>query len=69
MARLGCSMVESWEILVAVFQNTGLRLQVVAETIMAAVTGKEPVPRSLLGHLAAAMSRRQVTEHDPGWTG
>ncbi|MFD8309071.1 ANTAR domain-containing protein [Streptomyces sp. NPDC059690] len=69
MARLGCSVPESWEILVEVSQNSNVRLRFVAEAIMSAVTGKEPLPRGRRGHLVEAMARRQVSEHDPGWVG
>lgn len=56
MGRLGCSMTKSWEIFVEASGDTALRLRVVAETITAAVTGKEPLPRSLRDRLAATMS-------------
>ncbi|MFJ9729328.1 ANTAR domain-containing protein [Streptomyces sp. NPDC101209] len=65
MSRLGCSLEESWEILVEVSQHANVRVRRVSEVIVAAVTGKEPLPRGLRDHLVPAMSRRQVREHEP----
>ncbi|MEU6688195.1 ANTAR domain-containing protein [Streptomyces sp. NPDC046832] len=42
IAQLGCSVEESWEILVEVSQRSNIRLRVVAERMMAAVMRKEP---------------------------
>ncbi|MFF7892484.1 ANTAR domain-containing protein [Streptomyces sp. NPDC007907] len=42
ITQLGCSVEESWEILVEVSQRSNIRLRVVAERMMAAVVGKEP---------------------------
>jgi hypothetical protein len=64
MSRLGCSTEESFEILVEVSQHTNVRVRCVSEAIVAAVTGKEPLPRGLRDHLVTAMSRRQVKEHE-----
>jgi hypothetical protein len=41
----------------------------VAERMMAAVMGKEPLPESLRDDLVTAMARRPALEHEPGLTG
>ncbi|MDQ0596169.1 hypothetical protein QF037_000514 [Streptomyces canus] len=44
MIQLGCSVEESWEILVEVSQRSNTRVRVVAEQMIAAVTTKNPFP-------------------------
>ncbi|MEU6774669.1 ANTAR domain-containing protein [Streptomyces sp. NPDC046759] len=68
-AQLGCSMEESWEILVEVSQRSNIRVRAVVEVMLAAVMGKEPFPRDLRELLKAAVARRSVTAYGSELTG
>ncbi|MEW2426045.1 hypothetical protein AB0911_36590 [Streptomyces nigra] len=58
MAGLGCSIQESWEILVEVSQHSNIRVRLLADMITASATDAEPLPQSVRDHLAAAVACR-----------
>ncbi|MFC9634892.1 hypothetical protein ACFTY8_37985 [Streptomyces mirabilis] len=53
--------------MVEVFQNSNVKLRVVAADVMtAAVTGPEPMPPDLQNRLQTAVERWRSREHEPG---
>ncbi|MFD8218371.1 hypothetical protein ACFV2U_32875 [Streptomyces sp. NPDC059697] len=66
MATFGCPAEGVWEILVEVYQNSNVKLRVVADAVTAAVTGTEPMPPDLQNHLQTAVERWRTREHEPG---
>ncbi|MEW2051755.1 ANTAR domain-containing protein [Streptomyces sp. NPDC005476] len=60
MASLACSHEEAWQILVTVSQHSNTKLHRVADALVAAATGAEPMPEVLRHHLSAALETRQA---------
>ncbi|MEU2715479.1 ANTAR domain-containing protein [Streptomyces sp. NPDC007205] len=55
MAGFGCPPDDAFEILAMVSQHSNIKLRLLAKTVTAAATGREPMPPKLQDHLAAAV--------------
>ncbi|MEU9959775.1 ANTAR domain-containing protein [Streptomyces sp. NPDC050982] len=56
MTACSCSPDDTWELLVAVSQNSNTKLHEVAEAVVATTTRQEPLPRQFQEHLVTALA-------------
>ncbi len=57
MASFGCATENAWHVLVTVSQNSNVKLQAVADAVVASAGGTQPMPADLQSRLQGPLRR------------